>query len=142
MLKYFKVVAKCGHVGRKQYVPVAFAVVAETGKEAAKIARFLPRVKHDHKDAILECKEFSYEEYLELRESNLNDEYLKCHSRQDQSLIDLSGRLETDIHYDEVKDKYRHVPSKEDKEKRRQRIEYKKKKEKCQFSSRGLVGAY
>lgn len=34
--KYFMVIAKCGHVGRKNYIPVKFAVVAESGKEAAK----------------------------------------------------------------------------------------------------------
>ena len=140
MTKYFKVVAKCGHVGRKHYVPVAFAVEAETGKEAAKLTRFFPRVKHDHKDAILDCKVISYEEYLELNTINSNDEYLKCHSRQEQSLIDLSARLEDDNHY--KKDMFRHIPSKEDKLKRQQRIEYKKKREQHQFNrSRRLVGA-
>jgi len=140
MSKYFKVVAKCGHVGRKHYVPIAFAVEAETGKEAAKLTRFFPRVKHDHKDAILDCKEVSYEEFLELNTINLNDEYLKCHSRQQQSLIDLSDRLEDDNHYKE--DKFRHIPSKEDKLKRKQRIEYKKKREQNQFSLKRLAGAY
>ena len=140
MTKYFKVVAKCGHVGRKHYVPVAFAVEAETGKEAAKLTRFFPRVKHDHKDAILDCKEVSYEEFQELKTINLNDEYLKCHSKQDQSLIDLTNRLEDDNHYRE--DKFRHIPSNEDRLKRQQRIEYKKKKEQIQFSSRRMAGAY
>ena len=50
--KYYMVIAKCGHVGRKNYIPVKFAVVAESGKEAAKKVRQFPRVKHDHKDAI------------------------------------------------------------------------------------------
>ncbi len=140
MTKYFKVVAKCGHIGRKHYIPVAFAIEADSGKEAAKIARFLPRVKHDHKDAILDCKEFSYEEYVELTEINNNDDYLKCHCKQQQNLIDLSGRIEDDNHYNP--NLYRHRPSKEDKEKRRQRIEYKKKREENQFNrSRRLVGA-
>jgi len=140
MKKYFKVVAKCGHVGRKHYVPIAFAVEAESGKEAAKLTRFFPRVKHDHKDAILDCKEISYEEYLELNTINSNDEYLKCHSRQQQSLIDLSDRLEDDNHYKE--DKFRHIPSKEDILRRQERIEYKRKREKLQFISRILVGDF
>ena len=140
MTKYYKVVAKCGHVGKKHYVPVAFAIAAESGKEAAKIARLIPRVKHDHNDAILDCKEFSYEEYVELNEINNNDEYLKFRSRQEQNLIDLSGRIEDDNHYDP--NLYRHIPSKKDKEKRRQRIAYKKKREKNQFNrSNRLVGA-
>ena len=87
MKKYFKVVAKCGHIGRKHYIPVAFAVEAEDGKEAAKLTRFFSRVKHNHKDAILDCKEVSYEEFSELKTINLNDEYLKCHSRQEQKMI-------------------------------------------------------
>ena len=28
---YYEVIAKCGHVGRKNYIPVKFAVVAESG---------------------------------------------------------------------------------------------------------------
>ncbi|MDY5982749.1 MAG: hypothetical protein SPJ17_03565 [Anaeroplasma sp.] len=128
MMKYFKVVAKCGHVGKKQYVPVPFAVMAETGKEAAKIARYLPRVKHDHKDAILDCKEITYDEYQELSESNSKDDYLKCHNAQDQNKLDLSSRLVHDNHYDMVQDKYRHIPTQEDKLRRKARIEYKKKR--------------
>ena len=31
---YYKVVAKCGHVGKCNYVPIIFAVVAENGIEA------------------------------------------------------------------------------------------------------------
>ena len=142
MMKYFKVITKCGHVGKKNYVPVAFAVEAESGKEAAKIARFLPRVKHDHKDAILDCKEVSYEEYLELREINLNDEYLKCHTKQQQNLIDISNRLVNDHHFYEVQNSIRHIPSKEDKEKRRQRIELKKKRENNRLFSQRMAGAY
>ena len=34
---YYEVIAKCGHVGKKHYVPVKFAVIAEDGKEAAKM---------------------------------------------------------------------------------------------------------
>ena len=53
MKNYYEVLAKCGHVGKKHYVPVKFAVIAEDGKEAAKMVRYFPRVKHNHKDAIL-----------------------------------------------------------------------------------------
>ena len=142
MTKYFKVVTKCGHVGRQHYVPVAFAVQAENGKEAAKIARFLPRVKHDHKDAILSCVEVSYEDFLELNRINNEDAYLKCSSRQEQNQIDLSDRLFDDNHYDETKNRFRHIPTKEDKLIRKARIEYKKKREENQFSSRRLAGAF
>ncbi|MCQ2772556.1 MAG: hypothetical protein MJ238_04705 [Bacilli bacterium] len=76
--KYFKVVAKCGHVGRRFYVPVQFAIRAQNGKEAAKKARDLPRVKHDHKDAILQVKEISYYEFKAINQVNKNDPYLQC----------------------------------------------------------------
>lgn len=140
MTKYFKVVTKAGHVGKRHYVPVAFAVEAETGKDAAKLARFFPRVKHNHKDAILSCKEISYEDFLELSEINSNDDYLKCHSRQEQRLIDLTNRIEKDNHYDE--NKYRYKPTKEEKIERKQRIKFKKRKENDMFSFNLMEGAY
>ena len=49
----YEVCAKCGHVGRYNYVDKIFAVKASSGKEAAAKVRNFPRVKHDHKDAIL-----------------------------------------------------------------------------------------
>ena len=101
---YYEVVAKCGHVGKKHYVPIKFAVIAEDGKEAAKMVRQFPRVKHDHKDAILNVKKIDYERYQEIVEMNLKDPYLKCHSRQEQNLIiNLSERLEEDLHNQKAK---------------------------------------
>ena len=97
--KYFMVIAKCGHVGRKNYIPVKFAVVAESGKEAAKKVRQFSRVKHDHKDAILDVRCITLEEFLEIIEINGNDPYLKCHSRQEQNLIiNLAERMVADLH--------------------------------------------
>ncbi len=143
MTKYFKVVAKCGHVGRKKYVPITFAVKAKNGKEAAEIARWIPRVKHQHSDAILDCEKISYEEFQEINKKNELDDYLKCKNVQQQNLIDLSDRLVDDPHYAEVINRYRHIPTAEDILKRKQRIEYKKKRYENQFNrSRRLVGAY
>ena len=82
--KYFAVTTKCGHVGRKYYLPVTFPVVAESGKEAARLGRDIPRVKHAHKDAILDVREISYEEYLILVDENKNNMYLKCENKQQQ----------------------------------------------------------
>ena len=97
--KYFMVIAKCGHVGKKNYIPVKFTVVAESGKEAAKKVRQFPRVKHDHKDAILDVRCITLEEFLEIREINENDPYLKCHSKQEQNLIaNLAERMVADLH--------------------------------------------
>ena len=40
--KYFKVQAKCGHVGRNHYILKWFYVKALTGEEAAKVVRDKP----------------------------------------------------------------------------------------------------
>jgi hypothetical protein len=117
---YYEVIAKCGHVGRKNYIPVKFAVVAESGKEAAKKVRQFPRVKHDHKDAILDVRCITLEEFLEIKEINDKDLYLKCHSRQEQNLIvNLAERMVADLH--NVKQAF-------DKQTRKARVAYKLRK--------------
>lgn len=94
---YYKVVAKCGHVGRCKYIPIIFAVVAENGKEASKLVRQYPRVKHNHKDAILRCDEITFEEFLQIKETNNNDPYLHCRNKQEQNMFcDLQDRIEED----------------------------------------------
>ena len=99
--KFFRVTCKCGHVGRQFFVRVDFPVNADSGKEAAEIARFIPRVKHDHKDAILNCVEIDYEEYTILQKINDNDPYLKCKNPQEQTHIyGFAERLETEPKYE------------------------------------------
>ena len=118
--KYYIVIAKCGHVGRRKYVPVNFAIKAESGKEAARLARQIPRVKHDHKDAILSVRDVDVEEYIEMLDMNNNDPYLQCRSRHEQNLIpNLNERIVTDKHS---------VQKKWDKKSRRARVEYKLRK--------------
>lgn len=120
-MKYYKVVTKCGHVGRKFYIPIAYAVVADCGREASAIARNIPRVKHDKKYAILSCEEISYDEYLEVVRINSNDPYLKCHNIQQQNAFDLSQRI---CKEDEVR-----ISPSYDKEERIYRIKLRNKKE-------------
>ena len=118
--KYFMVIAKCGHVGRKNYIPIKFAVVAESGKEAAKKVRQFSRVKHDHKDAILDVRCITLEEFLEIKEINDKDPYLKCHSKQEQNLIvNLAERMVADLH--NVKQEF-------GKQSRKDRVAYKLRK--------------
>ena len=135
---YYEVIAKCGHVGRKHYVPIKFAVIAEDGKEAAKKVRQFSRVKHNHKDAILNVKKISYERYLEIVEVNHNDQYLNCHSKHEQKLINnFEERLEDDFHNLEIK---------YDKQARIDRVYYKLKKfknlEKISWKESFYVHAY
>lgn len=85
--KYFKVLAKCGHVGRNNYIEKWFYIKAENGKEAAKIVRNMPRVKHHHKDAIREVKQIKCEEFLYGKKIMSEDKYFKAHSSQEQKLF-------------------------------------------------------
>lgn len=115
-MKYFRVLAKCGHVGRQYYIPVDFAIVAEDGRQAATIVRQKARVKHDHKDAILSTEEISFEEFMQLRSKNDADPYLHCKNIQQQRGIEnLYERL---------------IPEKRKKQVKTRHIDYKMRKNK------------
>lgn len=86
-MKYFEVEAKCGHVGKNKCTLIRFATVAENGKEAAAKVRQFRRVKHDHKDAIRNVVEISFEEFVKLRSENDADPYLHCKNPQEQRKI-------------------------------------------------------
>jgi hypothetical protein len=85
--KYFIVTAKCGHVRRANYIPIDFPLVAPNGKQAAAIARQLPRVKHDHKDAILNVREVSQNEFTQQSFINKNDPFLRITNRRDHEAL-------------------------------------------------------
>jgi hypothetical protein len=93
-LKKFEVVCKCGHVGISHYIAVPFPVKAQSGKEAARIARQYPRVKHDHKYAILSVLKIDQNRFDELEENLKKDAYMHCSCIQDQNMIDISDRLQ------------------------------------------------
>ena len=87
-VKFFEVQTKCGHVGgRSKYIIKSHYIVAESRKEAALKARYLPRVKHDHKDAILSAVEITAEEYAIGNHNNSLDPYFTCTSYQEQCLF-------------------------------------------------------
>jgi len=94
--KFYKVVCKCGHVGGlKHFIRIEFPVNAEDGKEAAAIARTIPRVQHDKKFAIISCTEIPLENYNLLKKWNSKDEYLKCKTIQNQREIQhINQRIE------------------------------------------------
>ena len=94
MQKYFEVQAMCGHVGKRKYITISFPVAADNGREAAEITRRFPRVKHNHKNAILSVKEITFESYLQLKQTNAQDPYLMCKNIQQQRQIaDLDLRI-------------------------------------------------
>lgn len=120
--KYYAVHCKCGHVGVNNYIEIVFAVVANNGKEAAIKARKLPRVKHNKKDAIIDCYEISVEKYNEITEINKNDPYLKCKNIQEQRSIEgFESRI--------VKEPKR-ATMKMNKKERKAFVQYKLKKQK------------
>ena len=83
-MRYYEVTAKCGHVGKGYYIPITFSVRAQTAAEAASVTRTFPRVKHNHKDAILSVREVDFYDYDELWQVNNYDPYLQCRSKREQ----------------------------------------------------------
>lgn len=98
-MKYFKVRAKCGHVGRNHYILKWFYVRAIDGKDAAKIVRNKPRVKHHHKDAIREVSEIQFEEFSRGIRAMNEDMYFKVDNSTDQRLLNV---LDKETIYDEM----------------------------------------
>lgn len=85
-MKYYKVAAKCGHVGRGHYIVKEFFEKAENGKEAAYAVRFRPRVKHDWKDAIISVELITRDEFIQGRELHNNDLYFNVTNSSEQKL--------------------------------------------------------
>jgi len=83
-MKYFKVSAKCGHVGKHHYIVKDFYVAANDGKEAALKVRYSPRVKHDRKDAILSVETITETNYNVGKALQAKDKYFRVHSSTEQ----------------------------------------------------------
>ncbi len=88
-MMYFRVVAKCGHVGKGKYIEVSYPIYAENGREAAKIVMNYTKVKKHLKNAISGVYEITYEEYEKIRLKNKCDKYLRAHCSQEINLLDL-----------------------------------------------------
>lgn len=124
-MEHYAVTAQFGHVGRGKYIPKTIPVYAENGREAAEKVRWMPRVKHHRKDAIIDVRKISEEEYLELKEINKNDPYFKVGSKQEQEKL-CNNIEEAVICYEE--------PHKVRKTDRDDTIKYKMKKNKIIYS--------
>ena len=81
--RYFEVCVKCGHVGNNKYIDKVVPIVAVDAKAAAVIARAMPRVKHDHKDAVRYIYEINIEQYEELKKIYDQDAYFHCKNIQE-----------------------------------------------------------
>ena len=91
---FFEVQAKCGHVGRYKYVVIKFYIETDTAKDAATIIRRVPRVKHNHKDAIIGVKKIGYQEYVDGIKQNEEDDYFHIHNSSDQKRIAMDDIID------------------------------------------------
>ena len=102
-MKYYEVTVKFGHVGKNKYYKGNIYIKAENGKEAASKARSCPRVKHDHKDAILSVTELDYETFQELWKNNEEISYFSCYNVQEQRncLCEIQDKIFQETRFDQ-----------------------------------------
>lgn len=102
---YYKVCAKCGHVGRNKFIHKWLYIEASSKKEAAEKAKKTPRVKHNHKDVIKEVIKIDFEEYMQGLKIMMSDKYFKVCNSTDQRRYNCINP--EDIEEEPIKIKYR-----------------------------------
>lgn len=102
-MRYFLVTAKCGHVGKDYYYKGNFYIKAENGRIAAQIVRDAPRVKHNHKDAILSVRKIEHQEFLIGKQEESKKPYYTCFSKQEQNKYwdEIKKDVYKDFHQEE-----------------------------------------
>ena len=86
-MNYYKVIAKCGHVGKGHYIVKDIYVMANDGKEAALKGRWVPRVKHHWKDAIEAVYKITEQEYCLGKRKNKQDRYFQVKNSTEQRIF-------------------------------------------------------
>ena len=76
-MKYFSVTAKHGHMATGRYMPITFAIRAESIFSAIDYAKTMPGVKHDSPSVILDAHEITACEYMELRKCSAYERMYK-----------------------------------------------------------------
>lgn len=104
-MKFYKVDAKCGHVGRNKYIIKSFYIRAKSKKEASNIVINIARVKHHHKDVIRNIDEISFGDYLHGKKQYENDMYFHVDNQRDQKYKCVFG--DDDIKKEEIVEKYK-----------------------------------
>lgn len=122
--KYYAATVKMGHVGQGKFIIKTIAIKAESRKEAAYKARWTPRVKHHNKHAVIDVKEIDLEAYLLLNLETSLDPYFHCENIQDQR--EMCGDIK-----DEIQELYSEIDYEKRREKRKERILFQQKKNKC-----------
>ena len=111
-MKFYEVIAKCGHVGREYYYEGHFFVRAQSKQEAATVVKKAPRVKKDHEDVILDVFEVDKPTYLQGLEDFKNNPYFNCNSKWEQKRVfelikdGIKPETETQLRYRERRIKY------------------------------------
>ncbi|AEF80180.1 hypothetical protein [Leadbettera azotonutricia] len=85
---YFLVCCKCGHVGKRRFIPLVFPIRARDRLEADARGRAHPGVKHDNRTAVLWIKAATVEEYRQARIELYKDVYWQCLERGSLLLAD------------------------------------------------------
>lgn len=99
-IKYYLVTAKCGHVGKGNYIEIEFPTYAKSAHDASQLVLTRPKVKKHLKNAITAIYEIDYEEYLKRLDSFKNNEYIKSHYKKEISTLDLIiNRIDSPIIY-------------------------------------------
>ena len=103
-MKYYKVTAKCGHVGNGMICIKNFYVKSKSKKEARNLVRTRPRVKKGMKNCIVDVHRITYEAFIEGKKEWHDDPYFRCRSPEDmlkaknkgykQKKIKLPGRFD------------------------------------------------
>ena len=106
-MNYYEVSAKCGHVGRNNYIIKKFYVKAESGEDAADKVRNKPRVKHDRKDAIQSVTKITEEMYLQGLKEMQDDMYFHVQSKQQQIKCEAVNECEVFREVKEEPKKYK-----------------------------------
>lgn len=86
-MRYYEVVAKCGHVGRNYYYEGHFFLTSSSASSAAQYVKTFPRVKKDHEDAILWVNEINQDEYIAGCKAMKMNPYFACGSKHEQDAI-------------------------------------------------------
>ena len=63
-MKYYRVTAKCGHVGKGMFCLKHFYVRSKSKNEARKLVMTKPRVKKGLRNCIVDVHRISHDEYV------------------------------------------------------------------------------
>lgn len=85
--RYYEVVAKCGHVGKDKYYRGRFYVKADSEQEAVDKVRYAPRVKKDHRDAILSVTRIGERKFYNCLIEQYQNPYFACTCGYEQDAI-------------------------------------------------------